>query len=208
MKVQLERTFPIPASPEATWNVLADVESVAGCMPGAAITERIDESHYKGTVTLKVGPATLKFRGDIEVCSKDAASRTLHLIAKGTDTTGSSTASLDLTARVEAAANGASNLIGRSAASVNGKAATFGGRMMDSVADQILRQFAANFAARVGAQPSALVAGAPQVPPGAPLAAAPGASAPPPAPVPLNAFALLWGVIKDWWRGLFSRKAA
>ena len=114
-------------------------------MPGAKITERLDDTHYKGTVTVKVGPATLAFRGDIEVRSWTPATRTLRLIAKGTDTRHSG-ASMDLTARVEAAEDGASNLVGHSEASVSGKAAAFGGRMMDAVADQVLKQFAANFA--------------------------------------------------------------
>ena len=38
---------------------------------------------------------------------------------------------------------------------MSGKAAAFGGRMMSTVADQVLKQFADNFAARVGAMRSA-----------------------------------------------------
>src|SRR5215831_8887228 len=101
MKVTLDRTFPMPAGVDATWAALADVETVASCMPGAKITERIDDAHYKGTVTVKVGPAMLAFRGEIEVKEKDAAARSLRLVAKGTDTSGTSAASLDLTARAE-----------------------------------------------------------------------------------------------------------
>ena len=151
MKVDIERTFPMPAAPAKTWAMLQDIEAVASCMPGAKITERIDAEHYKGTVAMKVGPASLTFRGEIEVKENDAATQTLRLIAKGTDTSGTSAASLDLTARVEAGEGGASALVGKSHASVSGKAATFGGRMMDAIADQILKQFAANFAARLTA---------------------------------------------------------
>ena len=48
---------------------------------------------------------------------------------------------------------------------MSGKAAAFGGRMMGSVADQVLKQFAANFAAQVQAmqaqpQPSGGAGGA------------------------------------------------
>ena len=193
----------MPARAEVTWATLADIEAVASCMPGAAITERLDEGHYKGTVTVKVGPATLKFRGDIEVKEQDAAARSLRLVAKGTDTSGTSAASLDLTARVEASEEGRSNLVGHSEAMVSGKAATFGGRLMDAVADQILKQFAANFAARLEAQ------AAPPAPPAPEAGAAPEsptAAPPPPAAKPLNAFALLWAMIRDWLRGLFSKK--
>jgi uncharacterized protein len=206
MKVQLERTFPMPAGPAATWDMLADIESVAACMPGASITERIDERHYRGTVTVKVGPATLSFRGDVQVTQLDAANHSLRMAAKGTDG-GSSAASLDLTAVVRATEDGTSALTGSCEASVSGRAATFGGRMMDTVADQILRQFAANFAARVQAR---------QPPPPASGPRAPAAQEPPttgPAPVappaaPLNALALLWVVAKEWFRGVFSRKTA
>jgi len=197
----------MPAGPAATWEILADMESVAACMPGAKITERIDERHYKGTVTVKVGPAMLSFRGDMEVKELDAAIRSLRLAAKGTDASGSSAASLDLTAVVRATEDGTSALTGRCEASLSGRAATFGGRMMDAVADQILRQFAANFAARVQARqpprpedaPPALAA---QSPPTT------GPSSVPPPAAPLNALALLWVFSKNWLRDLFSRKAA
>ena len=58
---------------------------------------------------------------------------------------------MDLAARIEAVAGGSSNLVGKSEVSMSGKAAAFGGRMMTSVADQILKQFADNFAAQVAA---------------------------------------------------------
>lgn len=191
----------MPASPGVTWGALLDIEAVAACIPGAKITERLDDRHYKGVVTVKVGPAKLAFRGDVEVKEQDATSRTLRLVASGTDTSGSSAASLDLTARVEDAVGGDSNLVGRSEASVSGKAATFGGRMMDTVADQILKQFAANFAAHLEAQqpaPALVARGTPASP------ASPAATS----QQPLNGLALLWAVVKDWLRGLFAKKTA
>jgi uncharacterized protein len=193
MKVQIDKVFAMPASAEVSWQFLQDIAAVAACMPGAKITERLDDTHYKGTVTVRVGPATMSFRGDIEVRELDAATRTLRLIGKGSDTTGTSGAALDLTARVEAADGGASNLVGRSEASLSGKAAAFGGRMMTSVADQVLKQFAANFAAEVG------LLKAPQA------GAAPVAS-PPPAQHELNGLALFWAILKDWIRGFASKK--
>src|SRR5262245_44565708 len=149
MKVQLEKTFALPASADTAWSVLQNIEAVAGCMPGASITERVDPRHYKGTVAVKFGPASMSFRGELEVLELEPVSRTLHLVGKGTDSTGSSGASMDLTARVEAVDAASSNLVGNSEVSMSGKAAIFGGRMMNTVADQVLKQFADNFAARV-----------------------------------------------------------
>ena len=72
-------------------------------------------------------------------------------------------------------------------------------RMMDTVADQVLKQFAGNFATRVLAlqAPSAAAAGPAPV------------EAPAPAAAPqLNAFALAWAVLRDWLRSLFGAKRA
>jgi hypothetical protein len=203
MKVQLEKTFPLPASADTAWALLQNIEGVAACMPGASITERIDAQRYKGTVAVRFGPANMSFRGEVEVIALEPASRTLRLVGKGTDSTGSSGASMDLTARVEAIDAASCNLVGSSEVSVSGKAASFGGRMMSSVADQVLKQFAANFAAQVQAQVETQRAAASADASGM-QAAAPAA----PRPTQLNALALIWAIVKDWLRALFAAKRA
>jgi uncharacterized protein len=198
VKVNLEKTFPMPASADTAWALLRNIEGVAGCMPGAKITERIDDQHFKGTVSVKFGPASMAFRGEVEVREIEASTKTLRLYGKGTDTTGSSGAAMDLTARIDGVDAASCNLVGTSEVSMSGKAATFGGRMMGSVADQVLGQFAANFAAQVQALQA-------QASSAAPAAAAP---APPAAPSQLNGLALIWAVIKDWLRSLLAAKKA
>ncbi len=201
MKVQLDKTFPLPSSPAIAWEFLQNVEAVAGCMPGAKLTERIDENHHKGTVTVRMGPATMSFRGEVEVQDIDPASRSLRLLGKGTDSTGNSGVSMNLLARIDDAEGDLSELVGSSEVSVSGKAAAFGGRMMNSVADKILIQFADNFAAQVTAlqaqrdSPAGAGTGAP-------------AAAPAPPAAELNALALGWAVFKDWLRNLFRKKKA
>jgi uncharacterized protein len=206
MKVQLEKTFALPGSADTAWKVLQNIEAVAGCMPGASITERIDAQHYKGTVAVKFGPASMSFRGELEVIGLEPASKTLHLVGKGTDSTGSSGASMDLTARVEAVDAASCNLLGTSEVSMSGKAAAFGGRMMNTVADQVLKQFADNFATRVKTlQAEAAVAPADAVKGDASKRVAPAA---PPPTTQLNGLALIWAVIKDWLRSLLGVKRA
>jgi carbon monoxide dehydrogenase subunit G len=148
MQVKLEKTFPIEAPPDAGWKILQDIPAVAACMPGAEITETIDDSHYKGKIKAKIGPASMAFNGDLAVQGIDAGKRELHMIGKGQDTKGTSTAEMDLTATVVDAQNGF-ELQGSATVTVNGKAASLGGRMMTQVADQILNQFGKNFANNV-----------------------------------------------------------
>ena len=196
MKVQLDKTFPMPGPPEIAWEFLQNIEAVAGCMPGAKLTEKVAENHHKGTVKVRLGPVTMSFRGEVEVQDIDPAARSLRLLGKGTDSSGSSGVSMNLLARIDAADDDSCVLVGSSEVSLSGKAVAFGGRMMDAVADKILVQFAANFATEVAALQEQRSGSA-----AAGDTAAPAARA-----GDLNALALGWAIFKDWLRGLFTKK--
>jgi uncharacterized protein len=206
MKVEFEKTFPMPGSAEVAWEFLQNIEAVAACMPGAKITERLADGGYKGTVTVRVGPATMAFRGEVEVRDIDAAAHSIRLLGKGTDSTGTSGASMDLAARIVAVGEGSSNLVGKSEVAMSGKAAAFGGRMMNSVADQILKQFADNFAAQVAALTAQRTAAAAPAPAAGADSTIPAVPSPPPVARELNGLALMWAVFKDWLRGFFRKR--
>ena len=239
MEVKLDKRYPIDASPAQVWAVLRDVRRVAGCMPGATITDQLDATHYKGAVKVKIGPALAAFAGDIEVLAVDEATHRTQLLGKGADKSGS-TAAMNLNAQVEPGeTDGQSVLVGQAVVTVNGKFAQFGGRMMVQVSDMILGQFADNFriaaaTVPVPAAPTAVpeaataaaleaaAATAAQAPVGAAptpgTAAAPGPalaqpahpaspSAPPPkATTELNAMAIAWMLIKNWFASLFGKR--
>lgn len=195
MEVKLEKRYPLEVDAARAWAVLREVKTVAGCMPGAEITEQLDATHYKGNVKVKVGPANAAFAGDIEVRQLDEATRTLQLYGKGADRGGSS-AAMDLTATVEAGETpAASVLVGSAAVVVNGKFAQFGGRMMVQVSDMLLAQFVDNFRAAAAALPG----------PEAVAAATP--APPPPQAREINGLAILWSLVKGWFAGLFGKKA-
>jgi carbon monoxide dehydrogenase subunit G len=203
MEVVLDKKYPVSAGLEASWAILSNMNELATCMPGAQITEEIDDTHFKGSVRVKVGPAVAAFAGTIEILTLDPATRTLKMMGKGADKSGSS-ASMELTATLVSAENGHSTLEGHAEVIVNGKFAQFGGRMMTSVSDMILLQFADVFSQKAqalqgAAAPAAEVAaGAPPAPP------------PPSAPIvakEFNALGFAWLMIKKFFADLFGRKA-
>lgn len=199
MEVKLDKRYPIAATPEQAWAVLSDIRAMAACMPGAQITEQLDDTHYKGTVKSKVGPAVMNFGGDIELQGLDAATRTLRMLGKGADKAGSS-AAMQLTASLEDAPEpGTVMLVGVATITVSGKLAQFGSRLLVPVSDALLAQFADNF--RAAAQAVPVAASAPEAAAPAPAAASDAA------PVKeLNALALMWTVFKGWLAGLFGKK--
>lgn len=220
MEVKLDKRYPINATPEQAWAVLADIRAVAGCMPGAAVTEQVDDTHYKGTVKSKIGPAVMSFGGEIELQGLDAAARSLKMMAKGADKAGSS-ASMQLSAQLEPGATPTSStLAGQATIVVSGKLAQFGSRLLVPVSDAMLAQFAANFQAAAAAVPQAAqqdlapgettaigVAQGGQPPAPLPSAAANAPTSPLPAPAKeLDALGLMWTVIRNWFAGLFRKK--
>jgi len=220
MQVVLEKEYPVAAPLDAAWQVLSDVQALATCMPGASITEKIDDTHFKGQVKVKVGPASANFGGDIELKGVDAAAYQIQMLGKGADKGGSS-ASMDLTASLIVVDATSCKLVGKAEVTVTGKFAQFGGRMMNSVSDMILGQFAQNFSNRaqmqamqqsakpMAGESSAQSGGSSAAPNGPAAEAATDIDAAnhaqgKAAPVQeLNAIALIWGLIKRFFAGLF-----
>lgn len=204
MQVTLDKQYPVASGVDAAWAVLSNIPELATCMAGAQITEEIDATHFKGSVRVKVGPAVAAFAGTIEVLSLDPVARTLKMIGKGADKGGSS-ASMELTATLVPADNGHSTLQGHAEVIVNGKFAQFGGRMMTSVSDMILAQFAETFSQKAQVVQGA-AAPASAAAPGAPAAAAaPSAPAAPVVAMELNGLAIVWMVIRNFFARLFGR---
>ncbi len=228
MEVKLDKRYPVQASVAQAWTVLCDIRATAACMPGAQITEQIDDTHFKGTVKTKIGPAAMLFNGEIELQGQDAEQRELRLQAKGADKAGSS-ATMTLTARVEAADSAdACTLVGTATVVVSGKLAQFGSRLLVPVSDALLAQFADHFQTSAKAVPmpgtsaatlATAIASDSTVTLQIQGGQAPGALAPAPAMAPatiptspapvreLNALKLVWIVIRNWFAGLFRRKA-
>ena len=73
--MKLEQAFEVAAPLERVWQALIDVEKVAPCLPGAAVTGRNDDGSYNGTFTIKIGPTTAAYTGKLEMEKVEAMNR-------------------------------------------------------------------------------------------------------------------------------------
>ena len=202
MEVKIERRFDLPVRAEQAWALLGDVRATAACMPGAQITDQLDDHRYKGLVRTRIGPASMNFNGEVQVLEMDAATRTLRMLGKGGDTNGSA-ATMTLIARIEpGASDTASVLAGETTVTVSGKLAQFGGRFLVPVAESMLESFAKQFSQQAAAREVAAAPVADPVQAAAPAAPA----APAPAPTSLSVTSLVWAAMRHWWAGLFGAR--
>jgi uncharacterized protein len=184
--MRLENSFEVPAPPDQAWELLLDVPRVVPCMPGATLTETVDESHWKATVDVKLGPVALSFLADVAREEEDVEAKRVRLVAKARDARGRGSANATIDSSLVAVDAGTRVDIVTDL-QLSGPAAQFGRSVVPTVAAQLTADFAECLKRRLDA------------PAAAPAAAEPsnGALAPPPTPEPeraepMHGFALVW----------------
>jgi len=88
MNTLIEKEFEIEQPISEVWKNLADPSEVVVCVPGASITEKIDDKNYKGAVVTKFGPIKASYAGDIEIIELDEANHKMVLKGRGLDSKG------------------------------------------------------------------------------------------------------------------------
>lgn len=140
--MKIEQRFSIGAPPDRVWAFLTDPYQVASCLPGAAITEKVDERTYLGTITVKVGPVTASYKGKIRFERLDAGQWEAELVGQGQDVKGKGGAEMRMRSRLRSK-DGGTEVTVASEVNISGILAQMGRGMIESVSNQIFQQFAA-----------------------------------------------------------------
>ena len=160
--MDLSHTFTVPATVEETWKAFEDIESVAGCFPGATVTE-VSGDDFKGSCKVKLGPIALVYSGQGTFVEKDEAARRFVIEAKGKDKRGNGTAGATVTATF-ADEGDATKVDVVTDLAITGKPAQFGRGVIQDVSDKLLQQFVTCLQSSVGtsaeAAPGASASGA------------------------------------------------
>jgi carbon monoxide dehydrogenase subunit G len=164
MTVLLENTIEIPAPIERVWDYMLDVERVAPCMPGAELTETVDDRTWRGKVAVKLGPVSLSFSGTVVMQERDEAARTVVLKADGREAKGKGSATALVTSRMEDVDGSGTRVVIATDLSISGALAQFGRGMLADVSQRMAGQFAECLAARMSAEAEAAAAGAEAAP--------------------------------------------
>lgn len=141
--MRLENSLEVPAAPADVWRYMLDVERVALCVPGAELTEVIDDRTWKGKVQVKLGPVSLSFAGTVVVHEKDEAAHRAVLKAEGRETKGKGTARADVVSTMEPTAGGGTHISFVTELTISGPMAQYGRGMIVDVSRHITDQFAA-----------------------------------------------------------------
>jgi uncharacterized protein len=140
--MKLENEFTVPAGIDDAWAVLLDVQRVAPCLPGAAVEPAGDDGEFNGTMTVKIGPITARYKGSVRIEESDEANRRAVMRAQAKDARGQGTAAATITSTMEPAPEGGTKVKVVTDMRVTGPAAQFGRGVMQDVSAKMMRQFA------------------------------------------------------------------
>jgi carbon monoxide dehydrogenase subunit G len=141
-------TYTVKATPERLWELVSDIPTVGGCIPGAeAVTEQADGS-YAGTVKVRVGPVSLGLGGKLTVEERDETARRLVLAGEGADKRVPGNVRVRISMQVNPSGEGA-ELVVDSEAHIMGKLGEFGQGIIKRKADGLMKDFGQNLAKKV-----------------------------------------------------------
>ena len=147
MAMTMRGDVTLPADRDTVWLKLNDPEVLKQCIPGCQSLERTGENGFAAIAKVKVGPVSATFKGSVELTDlnppnsyriQGAGEGGMAGFAKG----GAAVALVD-------APEGGCVLSYDVEASVGGKLAQLGSRLIDGVAKKMADQFFANFAKAV-----------------------------------------------------------
>ena len=186
--MKIENSFEVAASPQAAWELLMDVPRVIPCMPGATLTETVDDDHWKASMAVKLGPIGLNFVTDVAREATDAEARRAVLSAQAREARGRGSAQATITSTL-AATDGGTRVDIVTDLALTGAVAQYGRGMVQAVAGQLTASFAGCLQAQL-----------------APAAAT--GEAPPPAPEarPVSGLRLGAKALLDTMRRAFRRR--
>jgi carbon monoxide dehydrogenase subunit G len=143
--MRLANQFSVDAPVSAVWDVLVDVERVAPCLPGARVLEKLDGERYRAGMTVKLGPMTLNYEGEVELLERDPAARRARLSGSAREARGQGTANAQVAFALAPQGEGTRAEIEMDV-QLSGRAAALGQGVLQPVAEKLVTEFAANLA--------------------------------------------------------------
>jgi uncharacterized protein len=148
MTTSINKSFEINQAIDTVWANLTNPSEIVTCVPGATLTEQIDEDNYKGQVELKFGPVKAAYDGKITFLERNAATKTMSLKGLGLDSKGKGSAEMGMNATLTPTADGTS-VNATMDITITGMLAQFGSRLINDVSNQVFDQFVNNFKAKL-----------------------------------------------------------
>ena len=138
--MKIKEKFTVDAPADAVWSFLIDPERVAASLPGAEISEKLDENTYKGGMGVKVGPLSANYTGTVAF-DLNEEERCAVVRARGQGKAGMGNADMKMTSRVVELGPAETEVTVEADLTVTGILAQMGRGMMEHVSKKMFKEF-------------------------------------------------------------------
>jgi carbon monoxide dehydrogenase subunit G len=153
--MRLQHSFEVRAPVERVWETLVDVERVAPCLPGAEISEASEDGVYRGTFSVRLGPTTAAYRGELKLEELDEDARRVVMRASGQDKRGQGSAKATIVSTMRADGD-LTRVDVDTDFTITGRLARFGrGGMIEDISNRLLGDFVDCLREKIEARPPA-----------------------------------------------------
>ncbi len=144
--MRIENSFTVSRPVDAAWDVLLNVKEIAPCLPGARVTNVIDDRSFEGVAQIRLGPLGLDFAGKAEFTQIDPDAKVATVKARGADRKGRGGAQAEVTFTLEPVDAERTRVKAVTDLTMSGSVAQYGraSGLMQSISDEIMAEFAAN----------------------------------------------------------------
>jgi len=140
--MQFTGRYVIPAPQEAVWNALNDPDVLRACVPGCESLEKTDPGTFNGAAKLKIGPVSATFKGQVQLSELDPPNR---CVLKGEGQGGVAGFAKGEAEVILSPDEAGTALAYTAKATVGGKLAQVGQRLLDGAVRQIADEFFGRF---------------------------------------------------------------
>jgi hypothetical protein len=190
MTIELQETFQVAAPAEEVWAFMMDPEKVAICLPGATLTEVLDQNSFLGSIKVKIGAIVARYQGKLSYTKRDKDALTTEMLAEAKEKSGG-TLNGTISVVLSSLQDGGTEAKCGASVDLTGRIAQVGGGMIEGVSAEMIKKFVANVKMRL------------ETPAGE------GEALAPPAEDSINiiavVFTVIWKSIVNFFKRLFGR---
>jgi hypothetical protein len=215
----IENAFAVAAPVDRLWTHLLDVQRIVPCLPGAELTETVDDRTWKGRFHVTFGPVAMAFAGTVTMESRDDQAHRVVLRARGMEERGRGAAEARVTAWLETTAEdatgpgargeAATQVRVRSDIALSGAVAQLSRGLLPEISRRLTQEFADRLEAILSGEAAAPVAAEGALGTAAPRSVEPAPASGPGSVRPVGGIRLAlqaaWGSIRAFIRRFFRR---
>ncbi len=140
MAFRIEDKFQVNAPMDRVWDFLIDPRQVVQCLPGVKLTEIKDDRTFVGAMTVKIGPVSMSFAGQVQITEMDEVQHRVRMSGEGKE--GGGWVKGSMFSQLVSLSDGSTEVQVQTDVDIAGRVLQFGKSLIEPIMKQQFQKFA------------------------------------------------------------------